>query len=163
GGVSAAINSVAPSRIIATTGPHSSGSVDVKVTNPGGLAGLLLNGYKYQDTSGSGLDFHVLTPCRILDTRNAHGPLGGPALTGDAQRDFVVTGTCGIPSDARALSVNVTVTLPTAIGDLRLFAGGTPAPGSRTISYRAGQTRANVAIVALGSAGDLSVFCDQTS
>src|SRR5262249_30380089 len=43
GGVSAAIKSVGPSSIVATTGPHSSGSVDIKVTNPGGQAGLLPN------------------------------------------------------------------------------------------------------------------------
>src|SRR5262249_16971963 len=164
GGVSASVTSVASTSIIARTGPHSSGSVDIKVTNPGGQAGLLPNGFTYLGNSGnSGLDFHVLMPCRILDTRKAPGPLGGPALKANSQRVFAVAGTCGIPLDARALSVNVTVTQPTAIGDLRLFAGGTPAPGTRTISYAAGQTRANVAIVALGSAGDLSVFCDQTS
>jgi IPT/TIG domain len=164
GGVSASVTSVSSTSINAKTGPHSSGSVDIKVTNPGGLAGSLPNGYTYQDTSGStGLDFHVLTPCRILDTRKAPGPMGGPALIAKSQRNFAVTGTCGIPSDARALSVNVTVTLPTAIGDLRLFAGDTPAPGTWAINYGSAQTRANVAIVALGSAGDLSVYCDQSS
>jgi hypothetical protein len=60
---------------------------------------------------------------------------------------------CGIPTTAQAISVNATVTQLTAAGDLRLFAGGTAAPLSTTIKYRAGQTRANNAIVSLGAAG----------
>jgi hypothetical protein len=111
----------------------------------------------------TGSYFYALTPCRILDTRNTPGPLGAPALAASSLRQFPVAGTCGIPPDAKALSVNVTVTAPTAMGDLRLFAGGTAVPETLSISYGKGQTRANIAIVALGSTGGLSVYCDQGS
>ena len=107
--------------------------------------------------------FFTLTPCRILDTRNADGPLGGPALVAGAVRTFPLVGTCGIPADARSVSLNVTITQPTAAGDLRLFPGGAALPLVSTINYRAGQTRANNAIATLGDSGDLSVRCDQTS
>ena len=109
------------------------------------------------------MSFFTVTPCRVVDTRNASGPLGGPALVAGAQRTFTLTGSCGVPATARSLSLNVTVTAPTASGDLKLFAGGTATPVSTTINYGSGQTRANNAQPALGASGDLAVQCDQTS
>lgn len=109
------------------------------------------------------LSFYTLTPCRLVDTRNSVGPLGGPALAASAQRTFTLASQCGVPSTARALSVNVTVITPTAAGDLRLFPGGSASPLVSTINYRAGQTRANNAIAGLGAAGDLTVQCDQAA
>jgi hypothetical protein len=44
-----------------------------------------------------------------------------------------------------------------------LFPGGTSAPQTSTIDYRAGQTRANNAIVLLGAGGDFRVLCSQPS
>jgi hypothetical protein len=70
-----------------------------------------------------------------------------------------MTGRCGIPATARALSLNVTVTDPSALGDLRLFPGGAQLPGTSTINFNAGQTRANNALLPLSTAGDLSVRC----
>jgi hypothetical protein len=107
------------------------------------------------------MNFYTLVPCRLVDTRNPVGSLGGPALAAGAQRTFILAGHCGVPSGARALSLNITITSPTAVGDLRFFPGGTTAPVSTTISYRAGQIRANNAIAALGNSGSLSVLCDQ--
>jgi glucose/arabinose dehydrogenase len=103
--------------------------------------------------------FHTLTPCRVADTRNAAGPYGGPALSANTTRTFTMTGRCGIPATARALSLNVTVTDPSALGDLRLFPGGAQLPGTSTINFNAGQTRANNALLPLSTAGDLSVRC----
>jgi glucose/arabinose dehydrogenase len=103
--------------------------------------------------------FHTLTPCRVADTRNAAGPYGGPALIANTTRTFTMTGRCGIPATARAVSLNVTVTQPTALGDLRLFPGGAQLPGTSTINFNAGQTRANNALLPLNTAGDLSVRC----
>jgi CSLREA domain-containing protein len=107
--------------------------------------------------------FFTLAPCRVIDTRGAPGPLGGPALAAGATRDFVLVGTCGIPASAKAVSINVTVTGPTAAGDLRLFAGGAALPLVSTINYRAMQTRANNAVVTLGASGDIDVLSDQAS
>jgi hypothetical protein len=101
--------------------------------------------------------------CRILDTRNPVGPYGGPAIAAGADRTFVVAGRCGIPATAIAVTINVTVTSPTAAGDLRLYPGGNALPLASTINYRPGQTRANDSIASLGGAGDLAVHCDQAS
>ncbi|HBL27660.1 MAG TPA: hypothetical protein DD490_12555, partial [Acidobacteria bacterium] len=67
------------------------------------------------------LDYHTVTPCRILDTRNPAGPLGGPALAASASRTFVLTGACGVPITAKAVTMNMTAILPTAAGYLTLF------------------------------------------
>jgi hypothetical protein len=94
--------------------------------------------------------FHTLPPCRLLDTRNAAGPFGGPALAAGETRSFVVaSGACGVPADAKAVAINVTVTAPTAAGSLTLFPGSGVAPGTNTVSFAAGRTRANNALIGL--------------
>jgi uncharacterized repeat protein (TIGR01451 family) len=109
------------------------------------------------------MDFYSLEPCRLLDTRNALGTFGGPALAAGADRVFPLFGRCGIPSTARALSVNLTVTQPTAQGNLRLYPAGTPLPLVSSINYVAGQTRANNAIAPLNGLGELAVRCTQAA
>lgn len=93
--------------------------------------------------------FHTVALCRVLDTRLPAAPLGGPALDAGSQRLFEVAGTCGVPPAAKAVSVNVTVTQPAALGHLTFYPGnGVPAATS-TINFSAGQTRANNAILTL--------------
>jgi len=106
-------------------------------------------------------DFFTVTPCRLADTRNADGPHGGPALSGQQDRVFVVAGQCGIPDGVGAVSVNITVTQPTEAGSLLLFPAGTQAPLASTINYSAGQTRANNAVAVLGASGDVAISCNQ--
>jgi len=117
----------------------------------------------YEFAAPTGMSFFTVTPCRIVDTRNANGPFGGPALVAGAQRTFTLRGRCGVPATARSVSLNVTVTAPTASGDLKLFAGGTATPVATTINYGSGQTRANNAQPALSGLGTLAVLCDQAS
>lgn len=54
--------------------------------------------------------FTALTPCRVIDTRDATGPTGGPALQANGTRVFPIAGSCGVPSSAVAAAANVTVT-----------------------------------------------------
>lgn len=107
-----------------------------------------------------GLSFYDVTPCRVSDSREA--PFG-PALLGGELRTVPVGSQCGVPPDAKAVSLNVTVTTPTDPGDLRLFPAGGDVPPASAINYAAGQTRANNAIVALGDGGAVVVFCEQAS
>lgn len=107
--------------------------------------------------------FYTLNPCRVVDTRNANGPYGGPPLSANGDRVFTLGGRCGIPTTAKAAALNVTVTQPGAAGGLRLYAGGSPLPLATSINYRAGQTKANNNVSPLGSGGTLGVHCDQTS
>jgi uncharacterized repeat protein (TIGR01451 family) len=109
------------------------------------------------------LNYYTVTPCRLVDTRNAPGPLGGPALVSGENRPFAVAGNCGVPASAWAVVVNATVTGSTAAGNLRLFPGATPVPTVSAVNYSAGQTRGNGAIVALGAAGDILARVTQSS
>ena len=106
--------------------------------------------------------FYSLTPCRLVDTRNAAGPYGGPALV-NGTRNFALAGQCGIPSNATAVAVNVAVTAAGAGGFLTLFPQGASLPNFSSINYAAGQTRANNAIVPLSGTGGMSVACSQAS
>jgi hypothetical protein len=109
------------------------------------------------------MDFYTVPPCRALDTRNAVGGLGGPALGCQGDRNFPVAGTCGVPFDAKALSLNVTVTGSTGNGHLRLHAGRTAIPTASSLNYALGLTRANNAIVPLGTIGEIGIYCGQAS
>jgi hypothetical protein len=80
-----------------------------------------------------------------------------------ASRTFVLAGQCGIPTTATAVSANLTVTQPTAAGDLRALPGGLPMPTVSAINYKVGQTRANNTLVSLGGSGEIAVRCDQAS
>lgn len=105
--------------------------------------------------------FYTVTPCRVLDTREPDGLWGGPALSAGMPRTFTVGGRCLIPSGAKSISANVTVTQPSAGGYLTVYAGGTPVPGTSTINFSAEQTRANNALVLLGGSGTVSVVSGQ--
>ncbi len=95
------------------------------------------------------LRFYTLPPCRVLDTRNAVGPLGGPALAADQTRTFKISESCGAPADAGAVSVNMTVAVPTSGGSLTVYPGTGPAPLTSALSFAAGKTRANNSIMGL--------------
>ncbi len=100
-------------------------------------------------------EFFTVTPCRLVDTRNAAGAYGGPALAAGALRDFTLAGRCGIPAGATALSLNVTVVSPTGAGFVR-FSPDCQPPLTSTINFSAGQTRANNAILPLSDQGVLT-------
>jgi hypothetical protein len=111
-------------------------------------------------TSVPALDFFTVSPCRVFDTREVGGPTAGAPLTCGSDRDFtIVGGTCGVPSGAKAVSLNVTVTEPSVQGNVRLFASGAPAPLVSTQNYVAGQTRANNAVAPLSTGGQMAVRC----
>jgi hypothetical protein len=159
GGSSASAVAVgSASAITATTPAHAVGPVDVVVTNPGLPPTTRTSAFTYGATG-----FFPLTPCRVVDTRNANGVLGGPALAANADRTFMVRNVCGIPATAGAISVNLTVVQPSAAGHLRVYAGGTPLPLVSSLNYSSGQTRANDANVSLGPGGTVAVRCVQAS
>jgi len=112
--------------------------------------GLIVN-----DDGAVGPGFHTLPPCRVIDTRTA---AGGPALIGGATRNLAVGGTCGVPPSARAVSINFTVTQPTAAGHLRLYASGEALPPTSAINFSAQQTRANNGLARMGTGAVLAVY-----
>lgn len=101
-----------------------------------------------------------ITPCRVADTRlTPSGANAGPALQASVARAFPIVGTCGIPTTARAVVLNVTAVNATADGSFAIFPTGTPAPlGATALSYRAVRARAAQFIAKLGTTGDIVVW-----
>ncbi len=101
---------------------------------------------------------YTVPPCRIVDTRLAPGPSGGPSLTPGAARTFRLAGSCGIPATATSVAVNVTVVGPGAAGHLSLYPDGSTPSGTSTVNFRTGQTRANNAVLTLGASGGVTAL-----
>ncbi len=92
-----------------------------------------------------GLGYYTLEPCRLLDTRS------GAPLVDSALRTFALAGACGIPASAKALALNLTAVSPTGDGFLTLWPSGEAQPLASNLNFRAGQTRTNNAVLALGA------------
>jgi hypothetical protein len=103
--------------------------------------------------AGSSLLFFPVTPCRLADTRLAAGPLGGPALAPSEVRLFKATASCNIPPGALGVSMNVTVAQPATSGFFAAYPGTATYPGTSTLSFRAGQTRADATVIGLATDG----------
>jgi len=104
--------------------------------------------------------FYSVTPCRVVDTRDPANPAGtgGPALTGGAFRNMPVAGRCGVPTDAKAAALNVTIASPTGPGHLTIFPYATGMPTVSTLNWAAGEPAiANGAIVPLSADPSFSI------
>ena len=116
-----------------------------------------INGYFVTDPSQ--LAFYPLPPCRVFDTRNATGPLGGPSMVANQQRDFPVqSSACGVLSTALAYSLNFTVVPHNTLGYLTVWPSGQSQPVVSTLNALTGAITANAAIVPAGTGGDISTF-----
>lgn len=116
---------------------------------------LLGAGLLYPSLTQAAVRYYTVTPCRAVDTRDA--TLGGPApIASGAPRSFALGGKCGTAPTASGLILNVTVTQPTGAGFVTLFPTGTGVPSTSNINFRVGATRANSAVVRLGTGGALT-------
>ena len=109
------------------------------------------------------LPFTAINPCRIVDTRGAAAPFGGPALVANASRTFnLPSGPCaGIPSDAGAYSLNFTIIGGSGVftnAFLTAWPTGDSQPTVSTLNFNANQLEANAAVVPAGTAGSINVF-----
>ena len=108
-----------------------------------------------------GTDFYTVAPCRVLDSRQVAGPWGGTPLAAGQERSLTLGGVCGIPVTAQAVSINITAVEATTDGHLRIFPASTPRTTTSVVNFRSGLTRANNAIVRLGSAAAATLFSGQ--
>ncbi|MBK9376504.1 MAG: SUMF1/EgtB/PvdO family nonheme iron enzyme [Holophagales bacterium] len=114
--------------------------------------------------NGNGTAFYPLAPCRIIDSRNAAGPAGGPGLSPQGSRMIYVAGaSCGVPATATAVAVNLTAISPPAHGALKLIPSGTSPTAATALSFRAGRMSSNNVIAKLGPDGAAVVFADTSS
>ncbi|HUQ90323.1 MAG TPA: BACON domain-containing protein, partial [Bryobacteraceae bacterium] len=110
----------------------------------------------------NGLSFVPVIPCRVADTRlegGKSGVFGPPLMIQNTTRDFPIPSSgCGIPSGARAYSLNVTVVPSGPLGFVTVWPAGEPRPNVSTLNAFEGQVVANAAIVPAGSSGGVSVY-----
>ncbi len=100
-----------------------------------------------------------VTPCRVVDTRNASGPFGGPILTGNITREFdIPNGACNIPSTALAYVLNATVVPSGSLGFLSMRPCGQPQPVTSNLNSIDGRVKAVEAIVPAGVNGGVCVL-----
>lgn len=120
---------------------------------------LDIDGY-FVNANGSGLAFYPLTPCRIADTRNPNGPLGGPYLQAGVPRNFPIleAATCNIPDTAQAYSLNFTAAPHGPLGYLTVWPTGQDQPLVSTINAPTGTVTANAAVVVAGANGEVSTY-----
>jgi hypothetical protein len=111
---------------------------------------------------GAGLAFQALAPIRMLDTRSldpALNPLtaGIRVAAGETVR-LPIAGVRGVPSDAAAASVNITLADPTAAGHLTAFPCGAR-PNTSSVNIAPGvAAAASATMVKLTGDGDLCLY-----
>ena len=117
---------------------------------------LDIDGY-FVPPTGTSLAFYPLTPCRVVDTRQAGS--NGPILSGTSQ-DFPVLNlpNCIVPSTAQAYSFNVTAVPSGPLYVLKAWPTGGAVPGISTLNDYTGTVVANAAIVGAGTNGEVSVY-----
>jgi RHS repeat-associated protein len=75
--------------------------------------------------------FYTLTPCRILDTRQTAAPL----TQADPQQVYQIAGACGVPPNAQAVALNVTLVNATTNLSVQGYPGDAlGAPGTNAVS-----------------------------
>ena len=109
--------------------------------------------------------YFSLNPCRVVDTRNANGVNGGPVLGPAGQRSFAIRGSCGVPTTAKAVSLNLAVTGMTAGGYITLWPSGQSQPVVSSLNFAGTEPAlSNGAIVGLSTnVQDLSAYVGSNS
>jgi hypothetical protein len=134
----------------------SNGSISVFVTDSADVI-LDANGYFYPPQY-SGSSFYPVAPCRVADTRNPDGPLGGPEMEAGETRSFAIPASaCYVPPTAVAYSLNITVVPDGPLSWLTAWPTGSAQPFVSTLNSD-GAVVANAAIVPAGTDGAISIF-----
>ncbi|MEO8127380.1 MAG: hypothetical protein ABJF23_19865 [Bryobacteraceae bacterium] len=132
----------------------------IRLSSSAASGGERLNGGPSQ------LAFVAIEPCRAVDTRNPAGSFGAPVMATNATRTFALWNNpqCpGIPSTARAYSVNVTVVPLGVLNFLKLWPAGIAQPLVSTLNSLDGSIVANAAVAVAGDNGAVSVYVTNTT
>lgn len=112
-----------------------------------------VTGYFVAGTNG--LTYRALQPARVLDTRVGTGLVG--TFKSSLVRAVQVSGQGGVPSDAMAITANLTVVGQTSAGYLSIGPTVSSAPRTSSLNVPRGDTRANLATVRLSGTGSLAL------
>ncbi len=99
-----------------------------------------------------------MSPQRLLDTRDGTGrPAPGAVGPGQAF-DLLVVDRGGVPKDATAVALNITVTEPTASSYLTVWPTGKERPLAASLNMVPNQTVPNLVLAQVGTDGQVSIF-----
>ncbi|MFH9797531.1 PKD domain-containing protein [Streptomyces virginiae] len=104
------------------------------------------------DVQAAGSKFTPHAPTRLLDTRSGIGGSNRPVTPYGVAR-VKVGGNSGIPDDATAVALNLTVVSPRSGGHITAYPSGTEQPTTSNVNFTAGQTVPNMTIVPVGADG----------
>jgi uncharacterized protein (DUF1501 family) len=107
--------------------------------------------------SSSSLRLKPLTPARLLDTRDGTGAVLGPLGPGQSV-NLKVTGVGEVPTNAKAVALNVTVTQPTDGSFLTVWPAGDTRPNASSVNMVPGQTVPNMVLARVGTDGKISIY-----
>ncbi len=107
----------------------------------------------------SGLRFIPMTPCRVIDTRDADG-YSGSFLTAGVARTYVIPNApnCTVPNTALAFSFNVAVVPHGSLSYLTIWPSGAARPGVATLNSYDGRVKSAAAIIPATGGGGISVY-----
>ena len=111
----------------------------------------------------TGSSLVAAVPSRLADSRS-----GAPTIDGQFSSfgkspaagntlALTVIGRAGVPTDARAVALNVTVTGPDASGYVTVFPCGAAQPVASNLNFVAGQTIPNLVVSKIGAAGKVCI------
>jgi hypothetical protein len=170
---------------LAVVGAGADGGITMSLVTPAGAgaASVAVDVFgwiaktDYPDADDSGARFVPAGPGRILDTRSNPVPAGwtsGQALGSDARLVLPVRGADAVsptiadivPNDPNVTGVMVNITAVNGLpGSQDTFVSATPnaiaagaQPGTSNTNLRAGQNKANMAIVPIGADGNIHLY-----
>jgi hypothetical protein len=157
--VNFAAGQTVPNRVMVRLSSTLASLGQLAIYNAMGTADVIIDvaGWYTDGTAGgTGSSFVGIVPVRLLDTRNGTGSYFTPA--GQTPLTLQVGGRVGVPSNATAVVVNVTVTGPSMPTYVTVWPHGSPRPVASDINVVKGQTVANLVVVKLGSNGNIDIF-----
>ena len=118
-------------------------------------------GYYTGGAAGVAGAYAAVTPARVADSRVGIGVAG--RLGPDQAVPVQISGFGGVPPvGAAAVVVNVTVTEPTAPGNLSVYPTGVAKPAVSSVNFVRGQSVPNLVTVPLGADGRITVSNNST-
>ena len=106
-----------------------------------------------------------LVPARLLETRTDAGlstidgqAQGAGLVAAGTVTELQVAGRGGIPADASAVVLNITVTGTTGAGFITAYPCGSPRPNASNLNHDIGDTVPNLVIAKIGSGGRVCLF-----
>lgn len=112
-----------------------------------------VNGYFDDQNETDGLLFYPMSPCRILDTREAAArrTIVGPSTV-------ATSGSCGVPTVARVLASNITVIPTRPLAWLTAWMEGTERPLASVLNAPDGQITSNAVLAPLSLNGSFNIY-----